>query len=386
MERYPGAGVVVLEKEAGWARHQTGHNSGVIHSGIYYKPGSMKARFTGEGGERLVEFCREQGIAYEICGKVIVATDPDEMPRLRNLYERGKQNGIEIEKIGPEELGELEPHATGIAALKVPSTGIVDFVGVTETFARIVANEGGELRTGTEVTDISETGDAVEVRSSTGESFRARALVNCAGLHSDRVAALGGVKTGVKIVPFRGEYYDLAPESRYLVKNLIYPVPDPSFPFLGVHFTRRVEGGVEAGPNAVLGLAREGYKKTDLRVRDLAEVLAYPAFWRLVAENWKTGAGEAFRSISKRAFVKGLKRLVPEVEQGDLVPTEAGVRAQALARDGSLVDDFFVVEGRRSVHVLNAPSPAATACIPIGEAIADRASRYALDGPTRSGR
>ena len=386
LERHPGAGVVVLEKEAGWARHQTGHNSGVIHSGVYYKPGSMKARFTGEGGERLVEFCREQGISHEICGKVIVATEPDEMPRLRNLYERGTQNGLEVEEIGPEELDELEPHAAGIAALKVSSTGIVDFVGVTEVFTRIVAKEGGELRTGAEVTGISETGDAVEVRTFVGESLRARALVNCAGLHSDRVAALGGVEAGVKIVPFRGEYYDLAPGSRHLVRNLIYPVPDPSFPFLGVHFTRKVGGGVEAGPNAVLGLAREGYKKTDLRVRDLAEVLAYPAFWRLAAENWKTGAGEAFRSISKKAFVRGLKRLVPEVEDEDLVPTGAGVRAQALARDGSLVDDFFVVEGRRSVHVLNAPSPAATACIPIGEAIADRASRRALDGSSRSGR
>jgi (S)-2-hydroxyglutarate dehydrogenase len=386
LERHPGAGVVVLEKEAGWARHQTGHNSGVIHSGVYYKPGSLKARFTGEGGERLVEFCREQGISYEICGKVIVATEPDEMPRLRNLYERGTQNGIEVEKIGPEELEELEPHATGIAALKVPSTGIVDFVGVTEAFARIVAGAGGELCTSAEVTHISETGDAGEVRTSTGESFRARTLVNCAGLHSDRVAALGGVEVGVKIVPFRGEYYDLAPESHHLVRNLIYPVPDPCFPFLGVHFTRKIGGGVEAGPNAVLGLAREGYKKTDLRVKDLAEVLAYPAFWRLAAENWKTGAGEAFRSVSKRAFVRGLKRLVPEVEDEDLVPTEAGVRAQALARDGSLVDDFFVVEGRRSVHVLNAPSPAATACIPIGEAVADRASQHALDGSFRSGR
>jgi L-2-hydroxyglutarate oxidase len=307
------------------------------------------------------------------------------MPRLRNLYERGKKNGLEVEMIGPEELGELEPYATGIAALKVPSTGIVDFVGVAKAFVRIVAEEGGELRTGAEVTCIIETGDVVEVRTSIGESFRARALVNCTGLHSDRVAALAGVEAGVKIVPFRGEYYDLAPGSHHLVKNLIYPVPDPSFPFLGVHFTRKVGGGVEAGPNAVLGLAREGYKKTDLRVRELAEVLAYPAFWQLVAKNWKTGAGESFRSISKRAFVRGLKRLVPEVEDEDLVPTEAGVRAQALARDGSLVDDFFVVEGRRSVHVLNAPSPAATACIPIGEDIADRVSRRAFDGSSRSG-
>ncbi len=386
LERCPGAGVVVLEKEAGWAKHQTGHNSGVIHSGVYYKPGSIKARFTGEGGERLVEFCREQGIPHEICGKVIVATELDEMPHLRNLYERGKKNDLEVEKIGPEELGDLEPHATGIAALKVPSAGVVDFVGVTEAFARIVARAGGELRTGAEVTSLFETGDAAEVRTSSGESFRARALVNCAGLHSDRVAALGGVEAGVKIVPFRGEYYDLAPGRHHLVKNLIYPVPDSSFPFLGVHFTRKVGGGVEAGPNAVLSFAREGYKKTDLRVRDLAEVLAYPAFWRFAAENWKTGVGEAFRSISKRAFVRGLKRLVPEVEDEDLVPSEVGVRAQALARDGSLVDDFFVVEGRRSIHVLNAPSPAATACIPIGEAIADRTSQHAFDGAYRSGR
>jgi (S)-2-hydroxyglutarate dehydrogenase len=376
LRRYSGAGVLVLEKEAGWARHQTGHNSGVIHSGVYYKPGSLKARFSKEGGERLVEFCREHGIAYEICGKVIVATEQEEIPSLRNLYERGVKNGLEVEKIGPEELKELEPHATGIAALKVPSTGIVDFVGVTAAFAKMVAREGGELRTGAEVTGISETGDGVELRTP-GESFRARVLVNCAGLHSDRVAALSGVEAGAKVVPFRGEYYELEPERRYLVKNLIYPVPDPNFPFLGVHFTRSVEGGVEAGPNAVLGLAREGYKKTDLNARDLAETLSYPAFWRLVGRNWRTGAGEIWRSLSKKAFVRGLRRLVPEVEEDDLVPTEAGVRAQALMKDGALIDDFLIVEGERSVHVLNAPSPAATACIPIGESIADRVSALA---------
>jgi len=376
LRRYSGAGVLVLEKEAGWARHQTGHNSGVIHSGVYYKPGSLKARFSKEGGERLVEFCREHGVAYEICGKVIVATEPEEIPSLRNLYERGVKNGLVVEKIGPEELKELEPHATGIAALKVPSTGIVDFVGVTEAFAKMIAREGGELRTGAEVTGISETGDRVELRTP-GESFRARVLVNCAGLHSDRVAALSEVEAGAKVVPFRGEYYELEPERRYLVRNLIYPVPDPNFPFLGVHFTRSVEGGVEAGPNAVLGLAREGYKKTDLNTRDLTETLSYPAFWRLVGRNWRTGAGEIWRSLSKKAFVRGLRRLVPEVEEDDLVPTEAGVRAQALMKDGALMDDFLIVEGERSVHVLNAPSPAATACIPIGESIADRVSALA---------
>jgi L-2-hydroxyglutarate oxidase len=382
LERYPAAGVVVLEKEPGWAHHQTGHNSGVIHSGIYYKPGSLKARFCREGAERLVEFCQEHGIAYEICGKVIVATEPGEMTRLRNLRERGVENGLEVEEIGPEELKELEPHATGIAALKVPSTGIVDFVGVARTFAEQVAERGGELRAGAEVTGISETGAAVELRAAE-ESFRARAVINCAGLHSDRVAALGGVEAGAKIVPFRGEYYDLTPQSRHLVKNLIYPVPDPSFPFLGVHFTRTVQGGVEAGPNAVLGFAREGYKKTDVKLKDLAEVLSYPAFWRLAGRNWRTGAGEIFRSLSKSAFVRGLQRLVPEVEEEDLVPTEAGVRAQALKKDGTLVDDFLIVEGERSVHVLNAPSPAATACIPIGEAIADRVSNLVKLGSGR---
>jgi (S)-2-hydroxyglutarate dehydrogenase len=382
LDRYPDAGVLVLEKESGWARHQTGHNSGVIHSGIYYKPGSLKARFCKEGAERLVEFCREYGVSYEVCGKVIVATESGEMPRLRNLHERGVENGLAVEEIGPVELKEIEPHATGIAAIKVPSTGIVDFVGVAETFAEIVTKRGGELRAGTEVTGISETGNGVELRAA-GKSFRARALINCAGLQSDRVAALGGVEAGARIVPFRGEYYDLAPESRHLVKNLIYPVPDPSFPFLGVHFTRTVEGGVEAGPNAVLGFAREGYKKTDVRLKDLAEVLSYPAFWWLAGKNWKTGAGEVFRSLSKSAFVRGLQRLVPEVEEGDLVPTEAGVRAQALKKDGTLVDDFLIVEGERSVHVLNAPSPAATACIPIGEAIVDRVSNLVKLGSGR---
>ena len=383
LERYPGAGVVVLEKESGWARHQTGHNSGVIHSGIYYKPGSLKARFCKEGARRLVQFCQEHGIAYEICGKVIVATEPGEMARLENLHERGVENGLAVEKIGPEELKELEPHATGIAALKVPSTGIVDFVGVAQTFAQQLAKGGGELRAGAEVTGISDTGDGVELRTAAGESLRARAMINCSGLHSDRVAGLGGVEAGARIVPFRGEYYDLTPQSRYLVKNLIYPVPDPSFPFLGVHFTRNVQGGVEAGPNAVLGFAREGYKKTDVKLKDLAEVLSYPAFWRLAGRNWRTGAGEIFRSLSKSAFVRGLQRLVPEVEEEDLVPTEAGVRAQALKKDGTLVDDFLLVEGERSVHVLNAPSPAATACIPIGEAIADRVSNLVKLGSGR---
>jgi L-2-hydroxyglutarate oxidase len=369
--RHPGARLVVLEKEEGWARHQTGHNSGVIHSGIYYKPGSLKARFCREGAQALVEFCRERGIEYEICGKVIVATETNELPLLDNLYERGLENGLDVEKVGPEELGELEPHATGLAAIRVPSTGIVDFTKVAEAFADLVEENRGELRTGTGVESISETGRAVVVRTNKG-AFRARVLVNCAGLHSDRVARLCGVETGVKIVPFRGEYYELRPEKRYLVKNLIYPVPNPNFPFLGVHFTRSIDGMVEAGPNAVLGLAREGYKKTDFDFRDFVEELTYPALWRLARKNWRTGVGEIHRSFSKKAFVRGLKKLVPEVEEEDVIPIAAGVRAQALKEDGAMVDDFLIADGKNSVHVLNAPSPAATASIPIGEEIARR--------------
>ena len=376
LKRHPGAGVVVLEKEGSWARHQTGHNSGVIHSGVYYKPGSLKARFSREGASALVEFCREHGIAHEICGKVIVATEGREMPLLQNLYERGLENGLAVEKIGPRELREIEPHTAGIAALRVPETGIVDYVGVAKAFADEIADAGGELRPGTRVEDVSERDGAVEVSTNRG-TLRARTLVNCAGLYSDRVAAMSGVTPPAKIVPFRGEYYELSPERRSLVRGLIYPVPNPAFPFLGVHFTRMVEGGVEAGPNAVLGLAREGYRKTDVNLRELAGTLGYRAFWRLAAKNWRTGAGEVFRSLSKGAFVRSLRRLVPEIREDDLVPAEAGVRAQALKGDGSLVDDFLIVEGERSVHVLNAPSPAATACIPIGESVAERAANKA---------
>lgn len=367
----PNARLLLLEKEPGLARHQTGHNSGVIHSGVYYRPGSLKARYTREGVEKLLEFCREYGITHEVCGKVIVATESEELPRLDELYERGLKNGLKVEKIGREELGEIEPHAAGLAALKVSETGIVDYQEVAEAFAHIVREAGGELRTSAEVKDISETDGEVEISTSKG-AFRARTLVNCAGLHSDRVARLCGVEAEVKIVPFRGEYYELKPEKRYLVTNIVYPLPDPSFPFLNVHLTRTVKGGVEAGPNAVLGLAREGYKKTDVSVRDVAEVLTYPALWRLARRYWRTGVGEVTRSFSKKAFTRSLKKLVPEIEEEDLTPAEAGVRAQALTNDGKLVDDFLIVGGQSSVHVVNAPSPAATAAIPIGEEIARR--------------
>lgn len=371
LERHPGARLAVLEKEGGWARHQTGHNSGVIHSGIYYKPGSLKARFCLEGARALVEFCRERDIEYEICGKIIVATEPAELQLLDDLHERGLKNGLAVEKLDPKQLKEAEPHATGLAGLSVPSTGIVDYTRVANAFATLVEEKGGQLRTGTRVQSVSERGPEVEVRTNSGV-IRARTLVNCAGLHSDRVARLCGVDPGTKIVPFRGEYYELRAEKRYLVKNLIYPVPNPNFPFLGVHFTRSVEGMVEAGPNAVLGLAREGYKKTDFVLKDFVEELTYPALWRLARTNWRTGVGEIHRSLSKKAFVRGLQKLVPEVRAGDIVPIAAGVRAQALTKEGKLVDDFLISEGENSIHVLNAPSPAATASIPIGEEIARR--------------
>jgi L-2-hydroxyglutarate oxidase len=373
LERHPGSRLAVLEKEGGWARHQTGHNSGVIHSGIYYKPGSLKARFCLEGARALVEFCRERGIEYEICGKVIVATKPDELPLLDGLHERGLKNGLAVEKLDPKQLKEAEPHASGLAALRVPSTGIVDYTRVAQAFADLIEEKGGQLRTNTWVQSVSERGPAVEVQTNRGV-VHARTLINCAGLHSDRVARLCGVEPGTQIVPFRGEYYELRSEKRYLVRSLIYPVPNPNFPFLGVHFTRSIEGMVEAGPNAVLGLAREGYKKTDFVLKDFVEEVTYPALWRLARANWRTGIGEIHRSLSKKAFVRGLQKLVPEVEAGDIVPIAAGVRAQALTKEGKLVDDFMISEGENSVHVLNAPSPAATASIPIGEEIARRTS------------
>lgn len=362
----------MLEKEEAPARHQTGHNSGVIHSGIYYKPGSLKARFSRAGGAALTRFCEERGIRYEVCGKVIVATEAGELPRLEDLYRRGLENGLAVEKVGPEELREIEPHATGLAAIRVPTTGIVDYGAVARAFAAEIGERGGELRTGAPVEAVSETGDGVEVISG-GETVRARTLVNCAGLYSDRVARMAGVEPGMKIVPFRGEYYELVPHRRDLVRNLVYPVPDPSFPFLGVHFTRMIDGNVHAGPNAVLALAREGYDWRTVVPRDLADALTHRGFHRLARRYWRTGAGEMYRSASKRAFVRALQRLVPDVRAEDLVRSGAGVRAQALAADGRLVDDFAFDETPNAVHVINAPSPAATASLEIGRVIAERA-------------
>jgi (S)-2-hydroxyglutarate dehydrogenase len=372
----PPARPLVLEKEASLAAHQTGHNSGVIHSGIYYMPGSLKARFTVQGAREMVEFAQTYGIAYEICGKVVVATRPEELPRLEELHRRGSANGTPgLERIGPERLRELEPHAAGLAALHVASTGIIDYVAVARTYADIVRRHGGEIRTGARVLDIRRDGDAWVVETSAGAE-RARYLVNCAGLHSYVMARLAGCTPPVRIVPFRGEYYELVKARESLVKALIYPVPDPAFPFLGVHFTRMVHGGVEAGPNAVLSFKREGYRKTDFDLREAWDTLSYAGFWRLARKYWRTGAGEFYRSFSKAAFVRALQRLLPDLRAGDLLPSGAGVRAQAIDPFGSLVDDFSIQAIGGVIHVLNAPSPAATASLPIGRAIADEARRH----------
>jgi (S)-2-hydroxyglutarate dehydrogenase len=367
-KRYPNARILVLEKESNWAFHQTGNNSGVIHSGIYYKPGSFKAKFCRDGCRSMVEFCQEHGIDHEICGKVIVATDEKELPRLENLYKRGSENGIDVKRISPEEVKEIEPHVTSVGGILVSSTGIVNYKQVCLKYAEIIKQQGGELHLNTKVEKIVTSGKHQVLETNTG-TFETRFVINCAGLHSDRVAKMGKADPKAKIVPFRGEYYELTPEKRYLVKGLIYPVPNPDFPFLGVHFTRMIDSSVHAGPNAVLSLKREGYNKTDFNLRDFAEVMTYPGFWKLAAKHADEGIQEIIRSFSKAAFTRSLQKLIPEVQQEDLVPTHAGVRAQALMNDGKLVDDFLIVQGQNSVHVCNAPSPAATSSIEIGKAI-----------------
>ncbi|WP_343245884.1 L-2-hydroxyglutarate oxidase [Streptomyces sp. SID5785] len=365
----PGTRVVVLEKEPGPARHQTGRNSGVIHSGIYYRPGSLKARFAVRGAAEMVTFCAEYGIAHEVTGKLIVATERDELPRLHALVQRGRENGIAVRELGPVQIQEYEPQVRGLAAIHVGTTGIADYRAVAERLAEV---SGAEVRYGAEVVQVDRRpGRGVAVRTRAGDVVRARVLVNCAGLHCDEVARLTGDDPGMRIVPFRGEYFELArPE---LVRGLVYPVPDPAFPFLGVHLTRGVDGGVHVGPNAVPALAREGYGWGVVRPRDLAGTLGWPGSWHLARQHWRYGAGEVLRSASRGAFARAVRRLVPAVDGADLVPAEAGVRAQAVLRDGTLVDDFLIREGPRAVHVLNAPSPAATAALPIGRHIATRA-------------
>lgn len=371
LNKDPGARLALLEKENDWARHQTGRNSGVIHSGIYYKPGSLKAALCREGNRQLLEFCDAHGVRYELCGKVIVATKTSEIPLLENLYARGIANGLAIQRLSTGEVHEIEPHVTCLAGLRVPSTGIVDYTQICRKLASLIQERGGELRLGAEVKKIRVSGGSA-LAETDREEFEASWIVNCAGLHSDRVAKLAGAKPEAQIVPFRGEYYELKPERRNLVQHLIYPVPDPEFPFLGVHFTRMLDGSVHAGPNAVLSLKREGYHRTAFDVRDFTDTMLFPGFWRLAAKHGRSGLAEMYRSLSKRAFVRSLQQLIPEVQEEDLVPSAAGVRAQALRRDGSLVDDFLILPGERTIHVCNAPSPAATASLEIGRVIASQ--------------
>ena len=367
----PDASILVLEKEGSWGYHQTGHNSGVIHAGIYYRSDSMKAKFTREGNRSIVEFCKEQGIKYEICGKIIVATERGEIPVLDDLYQRALANGLKATRIGSQEIKEIEPHVNGLAAIRIPSTGIVNFKQIAETFAGIIKDKGGDLRLETKVEKIAQDKGSVVIETIEA-TFYARFLINCAGLHSDRIAKLMNIKTGMKIVPFRGEYYKLKPQKRFLVKHLVYPVPNPNFPFLGVHFTRMIDGEIHVGPNAVLSFKREGYKKTDFDLKDFIEVMTYPAFWKLASKNWKEGTKEIIRSFSKTTFVRSSQKLIPEIQANDVVPTHAGVRAQALLTNSKLMDDFLLIVDNNSLHVCNAPSPAATASIEIGKAVLER--------------
>ncbi len=362
--------ILIVEAEEKLAAHQTGNNSGVIHSGLYYKPGSLKAKNCTRGREMLYDFCRENNIKYEKCGKIVVAVSKDELPVLEMLYERGTANGLAgIKKLSADELKEYEPSAAGIAGLFVPQTGIVDYTDVTKAYASIIREKGGEIETKCRFLSLKSNKDEL-VLSTTKGDIKTKYLINCAGLYSDRVARKCGVNPGLQIVPFRGEYYKLKKEKEHLVKNLIYPVPDPEFPFLGVHFTRMIKGGVEAGPNAVLAFKREGYSHTAFSVKDTFQMFTYTGFWRMASKYYKMGFGEFYRSFSKKAFVNALQKLIPEIQIDDIEPGGAGVRAQALEPDGKLVDDFRIKEDKRMLHVLNAPSPAATASLSIGEYIA----------------
>ena len=373
--------VIVIETEPDVAQHQTGHNSGVIHSGLYYKPGSAKAKNCAEGREAMYQFCADHGIAHERCGKIVVATDNDEIPRMEELLRRGIANGLTgIRTLCQEELREHEPHVAGIKGLFVPQTGIVNYKDVSKVYQRLIAESGGEVQLGCKFLSCNTESGGLVIETTKG-TIQASHLVNCGGLHSDRIAKACGVEPGVQIVPFRGEYYELHKDKHYLVRNLIYPVPDPRLPFLGVHLTRMVHGGVEAGPNAVLAFRREGYKMWDFSIRDMIGLALSPGFWRMSAKFWKTGIGEFYRSISKKAFLKALQRLMPELQMKDIYPAGAGVRAQAMAYDGKLVDDFHIVQKERMVHVLNAPSPAATASLAIGKTIAELANQQSDSNP-----
>jgi len=366
--------LLLVEKEETVARHQSGHNSGVIHSGVYYKPGSLKAKLCVEGAAAMVEFCRRHTVPYQICGKVIVATNDQEIPRLENLLQRGQANGVSgLRMLDKNQLREIEPHCGGLRGMHVPGTGITDYAIVCQKYAELITAQGGSVRTGTAMTGVKPRSSELVAETSKG-AFATRYLINCAGLQSDRVTRLSGQTPAVRIVPFRGEYYDLVPERQNLVHALIYPVPDPQFPFLGVHFTRRIHGGVDAGPNAVLAFKREGYRRSDFSLRDTAAIFSYPGFWRMASKFWRYGISEFERSFRKRLFVEALQKLVPEIRDQDLIADGSGVRAQALGRDGSLVDDFQFVESEKMLHIWNVPSPAATASLPIGRTIAQMAA------------
>ncbi|MEQ9287016.1 MAG: L-2-hydroxyglutarate oxidase [Cyclobacteriaceae bacterium] len=367
----PDTSILIIEKEREPAVHQTGHNSGVIHSGLYYKPGSLKARNCIEGYHELIRFCKEEGVEFDLCGKIVVATGQNELPLLDTLFERGTQNGLDnLRFLTAEELKEHEPHVAGLKGIYVPQTGIIDYKQVVAKLEEKLINVGCEIVYGQHVLSIDDAPDYRTVASQKGE-YQGRLIVNCAGLYSDKVAKLTPAKPDLKIVPFRGEYYKLKKDSEHLVKNLIYPVPDPNFPFLGVHFTRMMRGGVEAGPNAVLAFKREGYKKSDIDILELFETLAWPGFQKVAMKYWKTGFGEMYRSFSKAAFTKALQKLIPEIKESDLEPGGAGVRAQACDRNGGLLDDFSIQENQHFVNVCNAPSPAATSSLAIGNTISD---------------
>ena len=371
VEKKPGTKLLLIEKEAELSSHQTGNNSGVIHSGIYYKPGSLKAINCRKGYKQLIDFCDREDIEYELCGKVIVATNESQLNALENLFERGNQNGLKgIRRISKEELHEIEPHVNGIKGIKVPETGIIDFKEVSLKYGMKIREQGGEIKAGEKVLKIIPNGRTVSVVTTKG-SYESKLLVNCAGLYSDKVAKMTGQKINVKIIPFRGEYYKIKKEKQFLVKHLIYPVPDPAFPFLGVHFTRMIKGGIEAGPNAVLAFAREGYKKLHINLPELSETLFWPGFQKVASKYWKTGFGEMYRSFSKSAFTKALQQLIPEIQKEDLETGGAGIRAQACERDGGLSDDFLIYENDIAINVCNAPSPAATSSLSIGDTVSD---------------
>jgi L-2-hydroxyglutarate oxidase LhgO len=375
LEARPQLKILLLEKEAKLAAHQTGNNSGVLHAGLYYKPGSEKARCAVQGLQQMIAFCREHGIAHEQCGKIVVATEQNELERLENLWKRGNENGLQgLRKLNPAQIKEIEPHAAGIAAIHVPQEGIVDYPAVCEKLGELIRQRGGEIKLNTRVEKIISDGGEKVVETSAG-NFRTKFVVACGGLHADRVVKMSGQKPTAKIVPFRGEYYVIKKERQHLVRNLIYPVPDAKFPFLGVHFTRLIHGGIEAGPNAVLAFAREGYKWTDFNLRDFAESLTFPGLWKFLAKYPSLCGYETRRSLSRAEFTRSLQKLVPEIRAEDIEPGGAGVRAQAMTRDGKLVEDFHFEESPGMLHVVNAPSPAATASLAIGQTICLRVMR-----------